>query len=77
MSSRAEAAVRARSRAIGPRQLRGGGACPLGMLPIYRAYNRGDVRGVDSNHRFGTSAAVLEVIARGWKDEGIVMCAPL
>ena len=52
------------------------GSCPGSMIPIYRAYNRGDVRGLPSNHRFGTSAAALEVIARGWRDEGIVMCAP-
>jgi len=51
--------------------------CPAGTIPIYRAYNNGFARGVDSNHRITAStAAIAEVVARGWIDEGIVMCAP-
>jgi hypothetical protein len=53
------------------------GACPAGTTPVYRAYNDGFARGRESNHRLTTSVAALnEVIARGWKSEGIVMCAP-
>ena len=53
------------------------GACPSGTMPVYRAYNNGASRGVDSNHRLVSSAAAIqEVVMRGWKDEGIAMCAP-
>jgi hypothetical protein len=53
-------------------------ACPSGLQPIYRAYNNGYARGVDSNHRMSAhQSAIQEVVARGWIDEGIVMCAPL
>lgn len=51
--------------------------CPVGTVPVYRAYNNGWTRGVDSNHRISSSqAAIQEVVARGWSDEGLVMCAP-
>lgn len=54
-----------------------GGACPSGTLPVYRAYNNGFARGLDSNHRITTSrSAIQEVVARGWSDEGVAMCAP-
>jgi hypothetical protein len=53
------------------------GTCASGLLPIYRAYNNGFARGVDSNHRISASlAAIQEVINRGWINEGVVMCAP-
>ncbi len=53
------------------------GACPTGTTPIYRAYNNGFARGVDSNHRIASSqAAIQQEVARGWNDEGVVMCAP-
>jgi hypothetical protein len=53
------------------------GACPSGTTPVYRAYNNGFSRGVDSNHRITSStAAIQEVVTRGWSDEGVVMCAP-
>ena len=53
------------------------GACENGLTPVYRAYNAGATRGVDSNHRITTSrSGIDQVIARGWKDEGVVMCAP-
>ncbi|RFC32068.1 MAG: hypothetical protein DID91_2727703605 [Candidatus Nitrotoga sp. MKT] len=54
------------------------GICPTGTAPVYRAYNNGFARGVDSNHRISSAtAAIQEVVARGWIDEGIVMCAPI
>ena len=53
------------------------GMCPPGLTPIYRAYNNGFARGVDSNHRITADhSAILAVVAQGWSDEGIVMCAP-
>jgi alpha-tubulin suppressor-like RCC1 family protein len=55
-----------------------GGQCPAGTEPVYRAYNNGFARGVDSNHRISTDqAAIAQVVARGWVNEGVVMCAPL
>jgi predicted lipoprotein with Yx(FWY)xxD motif len=54
------------------------GACPTGTVPVYRAYNNGFARGVDSNHRISSAtAAIQDVVMRGWIDEGIVMCAPI
>ncbi|MBK8569043.1 MAG: hypothetical protein IPN81_03210 [Nitrosomonadales bacterium] len=54
------------------------GTCPIGTTPVYRAYNNGFARGVDSNHRFSSSAAAIqEVVIRGWINEGVVMCAPI
>ena len=53
------------------------GICPAGTLPVYRAYNNGFLQGVDSNHRFTTSAnALQQVLAQGWKYEGVAMCSP-
>ena len=47
-------------------------------MPVYRAYNNGFARGVDSNHRItGSLTATQEVVPRGWSNEGIVTCAPL
>ncbi|MFZ1546914.1 MAG: hypothetical protein WAT12_07410, partial [Candidatus Nitrotoga sp.] len=58
--------------------LSAGGQCPAGTKPVYRAYNNGFARGVDSNHRISTDqAAIAQVEARGWISEGVVMCAPL
>ena len=52
------------------------GGCAPGLVPVYRAYNDGAARGTESNHRFSTSlSAINEVVARGWKSEGVVMCA--
>jgi hypothetical protein len=54
------------------------GTCPTGTTPVYRAYNNGFARGVDSNHRFSSSAAAIQdVVTRGWINEGVVMCAPI
>ena len=53
------------------------GSCPAATLSVYRAYNNGSARNVDSNHRITTSqAAIQQVVARGWSSEGVVMCAP-
>lgn len=53
-----------------------GGTCPGGTIPVYRAYNNGFSRGVDSNHRITISlAAIQQMVARGWNNEGVVMCA--
>ena len=53
------------------------GTCPVGTIPVYRAYNNGFARGKDSNHRITIDPnALQQVVAQGWKYEGIVMCAP-
>lgn len=55
----------------------GGSACLAGTVPVYRAYNNGSARGIDSNHRITTNrTSIDQVAARGWIDEGIAMCAP-
>ena len=52
------------------------GTCPTGTTPVYRAYNNGFSRGVDSNHRITSSlTAIQEAVTRGWSNEGVVMCA--
>jgi hypothetical protein len=54
------------------------GTCPNGTTAVYRAYNNGFARDVDSNHRItGNPAAIQEVVTRGWISEGVVMCAPI
>ncbi|MBK8741362.1 MAG: hypothetical protein IPM02_18435 [Betaproteobacteria bacterium] len=53
------------------------GQCAAGTVPVYRAYNEGFSRGIDSNHRITTSQAAYQAqIAKGWRGEGVVMCAP-
>ena len=53
------------------------GACPANTIPVYRAYNNGATRNLDGNHRFTTSTAgIADTVARGWANEGAVMCAP-
>jgi len=48
-----------------------------GTQAVYRAYNNGYTQGIDSNHRITSSmSAIQEVVARGWVNEGVVMCAP-
>ena len=50
---------------------------PAGLVPVFRAYNNGFARGVDSNHRITSSqAAIADAIQRGWISEGVVMCTP-
>ena len=52
-------------------------SCPAGTEPIYRAYNNGSVRGIDSNHRLSRDAnAIIDLVRRGWVSEGVKMCAP-
>lgn len=54
-----------------------GGQCAAGMVPVYRAYNDGFVMGLDSNHRITSNASAYQAqVAKGWKGEGVVMCAP-
>ncbi|MBK8739216.1 MAG: hypothetical protein IPM02_06525 [Betaproteobacteria bacterium] len=54
-----------------------GGMCLPGTLPVYRAYNNGYLTGKDSNHRITTNAdAIQQVVAQGWRYEGVAMCAP-
>ena len=51
--------------------------CQTGTTPVYRAYNNGFSRNIDSNHRITTSqTAIQQVVSRGWSSEGVVMCAP-
>lgn len=55
--------------------------CPVKSMPLYRAYNAAYTaagkKNYDSNHRFTTSRAdINEVVAKGWVDEGVVMCVP-
>jgi hypothetical protein len=53
------------------------GTCPAALVPVYRAYNNGFARGIDSNHRITSNhAAYLETVAAGSIGEGVVMCAP-
>jgi plastocyanin len=55
----------------------GGDGCAADQVPIYRAYNNGYARGIDSNHRITADRTAYEAtVARGWIGEGIVMCAP-
>ena len=52
-------------------------SCPPGLVPVYRAYNNGFSRGIDSNDRITSSAAgIAAVVSKGWSSEGVVMCAP-
>ena len=53
------------------------GVCAAGLVRVYRAYNNGFARGIDSNHRITSSqAAIADMVTRGWISEGVVMCAP-
>jgi hypothetical protein len=53
------------------------GACPANTSPVYRAYNNGFSRDIDSNHRIANDqTAIQEIVTRGWINEGVVMCAP-
>ena len=53
------------------------GACAAGLVPVYRAYNNGFTKGIDSNHRITTNLADYQgTVAARYSGEGIVMCAP-
>ncbi|MFO1307655.1 MAG: DUF5666 domain-containing protein [Burkholderiales bacterium] len=51
------------------------GACPAGLVPVHRFYNNPSA-GTSMNHRYAIDAAVMQqMLAQGWIDEGVVMCA--
>jgi streptogramin lyase len=51
------------------------GHCAPGLAPVYRAYNNGFAAN-DSNHRYAVKQSLYDqMLAQGWKGEGIVMCA--
>jgi hypothetical protein len=50
--------------------------CNQGRKPVYRAYNNGFLRGIDSNHRFFTDAMLIAtMVSNQWTLEGVVFCA--
>lgn len=54
--------------------------CPIDSKPLYRLYNNASASSgrFVSNHRYTTSRTdVAAFVARGWLDEGHVMCVPL
>ncbi|MFS8085873.1 MAG: hypothetical protein ACMG6H_09600, partial [Acidobacteriota bacterium] len=57
-------------------------SCPAGTTMVLRAYNNaytaaGARNPWDSNHRFARSQAdIAAMVARGWREEGGVFCAP-
>ena len=53
--------------------------CPIDSKPLYRLYNNASASNGSfvSNHRYTTSRSdVAAFAARGWRDEGHVMCVP-
>ncbi|MBK8739994.1 MAG: hypothetical protein IPO58_01890 [Betaproteobacteria bacterium] len=54
-----------------------GGNCPAAApVAVWRAYNDRALMN-DSNHRYTTVQSVYQqMLAAGWKGEGITMCAP-
>ncbi len=51
--------------------------CKENFIPVYRAYNNGSNRGIDSNHRYVTDLEQLTpLLAQGWIREGVVFCSP-
>jgi hypothetical protein len=54
------------------------GVCPADAPnPVYRVYNRGNIRGIASNHRYTTSQGVYQgMLGKAWLGEGVVMCTP-
>ena len=54
-----------------------GGQCAAGTTSVWRAYNDGFAKGIDSNHRITSNAHLYgRQAAGGWRGEGVVMCAP-
>ena len=52
-----------------------GGQCPSGLTAIRRTYNNRFAQN-DSNHRYTVKGAIYDqMVASGWKGEGVVMCA--
>ena len=53
------------------------GSCPVGLVPVFRAYNDGAARRLEVRHRITPSrSSIAALVAKGWIDEGTVMCAP-
>ena len=53
--------------------------CPIDSKPLFRLYNNAaESKGrFVSNHRYTTDRAdVVAFAAKGWRDEGQVMCVP-
>ena len=47
----------------------------LYTVPVFRLYNNGAARGIDVNHRYTKSSAVVdEMLAKGWIFEGAAFC---
>ena len=52
-----------------------GGTCPVGLVAVHRFYNNPAVAAA-MNHRYVTDPNVIaDMLALGWTDEGVVMCA--
>lgn len=52
-----------------------GGACDAGRVPVWRVYNGGPARGLESNHRYGIDAELRErMVEAGWIGEGVAFC---
>lgn len=52
------------------------GKCAPNLTPIYRLYNNGAAKRIDSNHRYVSSLEVyVEMQAKGWVGEGVHMCS--
>lgn len=52
-----------------------GGVCAANQIPVWRAFNGGLQRGVESNHRFSTDKSVIDgMVGQGWIMEGIAFC---
>jgi hypothetical protein len=55
----------------------GPGTCPSGTQPVYRNYDNRALRN-DSNHRYTTDLNIYnQMIAQGWRGEGVVFCVSL
>ena len=51
--------------------------CPETTIPVYRAYNNGFAKGIDSNHRYVTNLELLTpLVEEGWSIEGVAFCSP-
>lgn len=52
------------------------GTCASNQIPVWRAFNGGPARGIESNHRFSTDKSVIDgMVSQGWTAEGIAFCA--
>jgi len=52
-----------------------GGTCASNQVPVWRAYNGGLARGIESNHRFSTDKNLIDgMVTQGWIAEGIAFC---